>query len=341
MTTEMTVLPEIRFSLVNDGIITALITPFQEKNSKQIDYGTIKQIIEKQGEAGINWICLAGSTAEAQCLTDDEWKELISFGIKHCHDVGIKVLVGTGTNCTQKTMERTAFAQDNNADVCLLVCPYYNKPTQRMLEAHFNVICTGFPTMAFMLYNCPGRTGVDLSVETALKVALQNPNVIGCKEATKDINKYKMLRSKLPANVACYTGLDSQLFAAIAECEFHGGMSIVSNVIPKELNDVVTLLSKKEEVPAQIEFAKLEPLISTMMVEPNPVPIKYACSKVFGSSASLRLPLLAAERSTMTLIDDALNKLQISYLENEEVTIRGGDADGKSARKRKKKKTSS
>jgi len=333
--------PNVRFSLIEDGIITALITPFQENNSRLIDYETIKQIIEKQKEANIKWICLSGSTAETHCLTDDEWKELIEFGVKHCHENGIKVLVGTGTNCTQTTIERTTFAQEHKADACMLGCPYYNKPTQRMLEAHFNVICTGFPDMAFMLCNNPGRTGVDLNVETAVKITMQNTNVIGLKEATTDMAKYMMLRSKLPSKVACYTGEDRLLFTAIAECGFNGGMSVMSNAIPQELNNVIKLLSIGDKDEAQIIYARLEPLIFSMAVEPNPIPIKYICSKVFGCSASLRLPLLAAERSTMTLIDDVLNKLHISYLDgNTDENLEDSDAhdDGKKKKKRKKRK---
>jgi len=306
----MTTQPTSYFSSERDGLVTAIITPFKNNDSFEIDYKGLQRMIYGQYKAGVTWILFGGSTGEPHCLSEDEWKELIRFGVSWCHQFGMKAIVNTGTNSTEKSIEKTKYAVSVKSDACMLVCPYYNKPTKRMMINHFSHICQQFPEIGFMIYNVPSRTGVDLTVDTAAVICTQNRNIIALKEATDDIEKYKELRAKLPSTVGLYTGEDLLFYEAISQCGFHGVVSVASNIIPKPMIEVHEAYKKR--CNEQIDQERKSGIIKFMDIislECNPVAVKYAASKVYKTSFYVRQPLLEATISTQDTINKAFEIL--------------------------------
>jgi len=269
-------------------------------------------MIDAQHDAGVTWVLFGGSTGEAHCLGNKEWEDLMRYGVEKCHSLGMKAVIGSGTNSTSTSIERTKFAVSLKVDACMLVCPYYNKPTQRMIIAHFSTICERFPNIGFMLYNVPGRTGVDLLTKSVVTVCNQNKNIIALKEATNDLVKYKELRDTVPPTVALYTGEDTLFYKAITTCGFHGVVSVVSNVVPS----LMVKVYKNHEEEGEKDMDSMQHLIQCMSLECNPVSVKYAASKIYSCSPGVRLPLLEASPNTRDYIDQVLEEMLLVVAPN-------------------------
>eukprot|EP00915_Cephaloidophora_sp_WS-2016_P000822 GHVH01001094.1.p1 GENE.GHVH01001094.1~~GHVH01001094.1.p1 ORF type:complete len:302 (+),score=33.01 GHVH01001094.1:114-1019(+) len=297
------------FDRMIDGVITAMITPFSQ-DGQSVDYDAMKNLIVNQHKAGIRCLLIGGSTGEPHCLDDTERKALIRFSVKNCHDLKLKCIIGTGTNCTRQSIELTKMAQSEGADAVMLTCPYYNKPSQRMIVNHFTQICQSCPDLPVLLYNVPSRTGVDILAPAAIECANKISNVIGYKEATADVEKYKILRDGFPSRVALYSGEDLCLVDGIKKSGCHGIVSVASNVVPNQMVQIHKLCVDGKFADAQNKLNLLAPLINTLFSESSPVPVKYVSSKLFRHSPMVRSPLMPASSDTINMLDTILIDLE-------------------------------
>lgn len=266
------------------GLGTALITPF--KNGL-IDFESYEKLIEIQIAAGVNYIVLAGSTGEISTITEDEFQQLVKCAIESARG-RIPVVVNCNNSSTTKAVEIVRLIESLGADAIMCTTPAYNKPTQQGLIAHYTALSDA-TKLPIIVYNAPGRTSVDLSNDTIVKLA-QIPNIIALKDASSDIMRPLYLASKLPKEFVIVTGNDDVLLAFCA-AGGKGDISVASNIIPKIYVELVDKCLKGQFVEALALHQKVNELIKALSMETNPTPIKYAASLMGLCSAEMRLPL--------------------------------------------------
>jgi 4-hydroxy-tetrahydrodipicolinate synthase len=198
------------------------------------------------------------------------------------------VIAGTGANSTSEAIQLTQCAKDAGADACLLVSPYYNKPTQEGLFLHHKKIAETVD-IPQILYNVPGRTAVDMLPATVIRLA-KVPNIIGVKEATGDISRVAQIKAGVPDDFDLYTGDDASAVDFIL-AGGHGGISVTANVVPKQMHDVYALALAGDAAKAHAMDAPLQGLHRDLFLESNPIPVKWAVSKMGLMGGALRLPL--------------------------------------------------
>ncbi len=286
------------------GSLTALITPFRQG---EIDEEAFVRFIEFQLREGTQGLVVCGTTGESAVMTPEEHARTIELCVKTVAK-RVPVIAGTGTNDTQKTLRMTQKAKELGADAALLVTPYYNKPSQEGLYRHFKFIHdeTDIP---LILYNVPGRTGVNISVETVGRLS-ELPRIEGIKDATPDILRPIKIRQAVKKEFSVLSGEDATVVAFLA----HGGdgcISVTANVAPRlcralhnawELKDFETLATLRDE---------LLPLHEAMFVETNPCPVKYAAALLGFGDGSVRLPLWEISESSKQKVRDAMSSLGI------------------------------
>ncbi|CCZ22885.1 dihydrodipicolinate synthase 2 [Acetobacter sp. CAG:977] len=286
------------------GSLTALITPFRQG---EIDEEAFVRFIEFQLREGTQGLVVCGTTGESAVMTPEEHARTIELCVKTVAK-RVPVIAGTGTNDTQKTLRMTQKAKELGADAALLVTPYYNKPSQEGLYRHFKFIHdeTDIP---LILYNVPGRTGVNISVETVGRLS-ELPRIEGIKDATPDILRPIKIRQAVKKEFSVLSGEDATVVAFLA----HGGdgcISVTANVAPRlcralhnawALKDFETLATLRDE---------LLPLHEAMFVETNPCPVKYAAALLGFGDGSVRLPLWEISESSKQKVRDALSSLGI------------------------------
>jgi 4-hydroxy-tetrahydrodipicolinate synthase len=218
------------------------------------------------------------------------------------------VIAGTGANSTSEAIELTREAKSLGADACLLVTPYYNKPTQEGLYQHFKLIAESVE-IDQLLYNVPGRTAVDMSVDTTLRLA-EIENIIGIKDATGDLRVIKQLVERCPEDFLLLTGDDATALDFIL-CGGHGGISVTANIVPKELQKVyLSAISGQSELAKELN-KKLESLHEHLFLEANPIPVKWALHKMGKCHKGIRLPLLVLSEEYQSVILADLEKLEL------------------------------
>lgn len=267
------------------GSLVALITPMLE--SGEIAWEALENLLAWHIEAGTDGIVAVGTTGESATLGFDEHKKVVSQCVTWARG-RIPIIAGTGANNTLEALELTESALASKADACLLVTPYYNKPTQAGLFAHFKKIADSV-AIPQLLYNVPGRTGCDLADETALKLA-EVSNIVGIKDATGDLNRAKALIEGAPADFAVYSG-DDPTAVELMLYGGHGNISVTANVAPTAMAELCKLAIKKEAEAARALNTKLDPLHSALFVESNPIPAKWALHEMGRAPAGIRLPL--------------------------------------------------
>lgn len=287
------------------GAITALITPF--KNG-EVDYKTLQDLVEWQIEQGIHGLTILGTTGESVTLGDDERQQVICTCIEVTKK-RVPIIVGTGTSSTKKTIDYSQMAKDLGADASLIVSPYYNKPTQEGLVAHFKAVSDSV-ALPIIIYNSPGRTTVNITDDSLGKM-IELANVRGIKDATGDILRPLTLRNILDAknkkDFAVLTGDDPYALAFNASGG-QGCISVSSNIIPGPLAKLQELTFKKdydEALKLQTHYIDLH---NVMFCETNPGPVKYALSLMGKMSAEIRLPLVEPRESSKKLIEATLKK---------------------------------
>jgi len=267
------------------GTFTALVTPFR---NGAIDVAAFEKLIESQIAAGITGIVAVGTTGESPTLSHEERQELIRLAVattkKRC-----QVLAGTGSNATQHAVADTKMAEKLGADGALLVAPYYNKPSQEGLFRHFKTIADA-TALPIMLYNIPGRCGVDIASDTVARLAKECSNIVTIKEASGSVERVSELRARLPESFTILSGDDS-LTLPFMSAGAVGVVSVASNLFPAEVCALVRAYECGDAKLALNLHRKMFPLFKDLFIEPNPVPVKTALGWRGTMSGEVRLPL--------------------------------------------------
>lgn len=268
------------------GSLVALVTPMREDG--QIDWPALHALVEFHIKKGTDGLVVIGTTGENVTLTTEEQLVILARVVDQ---VGrrIPVIAGTGSNSTAKSIEMSNRAKALGVDACLLVTPYYNKPTQEGLYQHYIAIAEKVE-IPHILYNVPGRTGVDLLPETVQRLS-EIPNIIGIKEATGDLLRAAEIRERCGPDFMLYSGDD----ATAMEFMLQGGsgvISVVNNVVPDLMADLCAAAIKGNRATAQDLNSKIEGLSQTLFIEANPTPVKWVLEQMGLIKSGIRLPLL-------------------------------------------------
>jgi len=292
------------------GSSTALITPF--KNGK-LDEQTYAALIERQIKNGMNAVCPVGTTGESATLSADEDKRCMQIAVEVCKGTDTKVLAGAGSNSTSEAILAAKNAQECGVDAIFSVAPYYVKPSQEGLYQHYKTIAESVPELPFMLYNVPGRTVVDISADTVIRLFDDVANIYGIKEATGSLERTVELLSRRP-ELKVFSGDDAIDFPILA----NGGAgitSVTSNLMPDLKSELVRLALSGDFAGAKAINDRLYPLNSVMFCEANPMPIK-AAMYIAGLIDTLeyRLPLVAPSVANMKKIEEVMKNYDIKGL---------------------------
>jgi len=292
------------------GSSTALITPF--KNGK-LDEQTYAALIQRQIDNGIDIVCPVGTTGESATLSYDEDKRCMQIAVEVCKDTDTKVLAGAGSNSTSEAILAAKNAQECEVDAIFSVAPYYVKPSQEGLYQHYKAIAESVPELPFMLYNVPGRTVVDITADTVIRLFDDVKNIYGIKEATGSIERTVELLSRRP-DLKVFSGDDAIDYPILA----NGGAgitSVTSNLMPDLKSQLVKKALAGDFTGAKEINDRLYPLNKVMFCESNPIPIK-AAMYIAGLIETLeyRLPLVPPSKENMKRIEDMMKNYDIKGL---------------------------
>ncbi len=286
------------------GSIPAVITPFTED---RVDYGSLTKVLTHLIDNGSHGLVPCGTTGESPTLSHDEHKKIIEETIRIA-DKRIPVIAGTGSNNTLEALEYTNHAERLGADAALIVTPYYNKPTQSGLYEHYKIIAekTNIP---IIIYNIPGRSVVDMTIETMIELS-KIKNIVGVKDATNDLFRPLLTRKKMQ-NEFCYlSGEDGTALAYLAQGG-HGCISVTANVAPKFSSEMHSAWQEKNISKAQEINLKLSSLHNALFIESSPGPVKYAASLLGLCNKDTRLPLSKIKDDTKKLVKKCLQELEL------------------------------
>lgn len=283
------------------GSMVALVTPMNPDNS--LDWVSLHKLVDWHLEQGTHGIVAVGTTGESPTLTVEEHLEVIRRVVDQVNG-RIPVIAGTGANSTLEAIEWTSAAKDIGADACLLVTPYYNKPTQEGLFLHHEHIAKAV-AIPQILYNVPGRTGVDMKTDTVLRLA-QVPNIIGIKEATGDIARAQDLIAQAPKEFAVISGDDATAVELIL-AGGKGDISVTANVVPHAIAQMCQLALAGNASEARALNEQLMPLHQAMFVESNPIPVKWAVAQMGLIQTDIRLPLTPLSAQYHPQVQSALH----------------------------------
>lgn len=267
------------------GSIVAIVTPMLKDGG--VDWKGLEKLVEWHIEQGTNSIVAVGTTGEASTLSMEEHTQVIKEIIRVANK-RIPIIAGTGANSTREAIELTKAAKDLGADAALLVTPYYNKPTQEGLYQHYKAIAEAVE-LPLILYNVPGRTGVDLSNNTAVRLA-EISNIVGIKDATGDVPRGKALIEALNGKMAVYSGDDETAWELML-LGADGNISVTANVAPKAMSEVCAVAIAKDEQQAKTLNNKIANLHNILFCESNPIPVKWALHEMGLIDTGIRLPL--------------------------------------------------
>jgi 4-hydroxy-tetrahydrodipicolinate synthase len=284
-----------------EGVYTALVTPF--KNGK-IDYEALEKIIEMQIQGGIDGIVPMGSTGESPTVSFDEHKDFVKRVVKLVNK-RVKVVAGTGANSTEEAINLTKSAADNGVDGALLVNPYYNKPTQRGLIAHFEAVAKSV-SIPIILYNIPGRTAVNFLPENIFELLKRVNNIKAIKEASGDIVQMMRVIELCGDKLTLLSGDDNLLLPVLA-IGGKGIISVASNFLPMDVKKIVSLFNEKKYNEARELFYKILPIMRVIFIETNPIPVKAAMEMLGYCSSDLRLPLVSLSDENKKILKQTLS----------------------------------
>jgi len=267
------------------GIFTALVTPF--RNGK-LDEKALKKLIEFQLAGGVDGIVPCGTTGEAPTLSYEEHEKVIELTVKYVNGK-VPVIAGTGSNSTAEAIELTRSAKKLGADMCLLTTPYYNKPTQEGLFRHFQAVAQSVP-IPLVLYNIPGRTGINMTPETVAQLA-KTRNIVGIKEAAGSLTQVSEIYRLTKGKFTILSG-DDNLFLPMMSVGAVGVISVFSNIMPRELKVLYgAFMVERNVTKAMKVHTKLMPIFQAMFIETNPIPVKEALYQMGMIAREYRLPL--------------------------------------------------
>lgn len=299
-----------RIKIMLKGIYTALVTPFCKDNTYKVDYEAFERFIEFQINNGVHGLVPCGTTGESPTLTNQEHDEVIEKAIA-ISNKRVPILAGTGSNSTREAIERTQHAQKAGADAALIMTPYYNKPTQDGIFAHFKEIHDN-SDIKIVIYNIPGRSVVDISDKTIAKMVQELPRIAGIKDATGDVSRVTSLKKLLPQEreFALISGED----ATAVDFNRLGGVgciSVTSNIAPAACSKMQQLCLEGKFNEADEINKNLMIIHNAMFCETSPQPVKYACELMGLCSGNLRLPLVPASETNKQKVKAALKSLNL------------------------------
>ena len=289
------------------GSIVALVTPMRAE-SLDIDWPSLKELVEWHVQQGTNGIVAVGTTGESATLNVSEHKEVIKFVVDQVAG-RVPVIAGTGANSTVEAVILTKAAKESGADACLLVTPYYNKPTQEGLYVHYKTIAEAVD-IDQILYNVPGRTACDMQPDTVARLSKLD-NIVGIKEATGDLSRVGVLKADCADGFAIYSG-DDVTARELMLMGGHGDISVTANVAPKLMSDMcAAAIAGDTELAAKIDMS-LAALHTALFLESNPIPVKWAVSQMGLMDNVLRLPMTPLSRQHQNTVGAALNAAGIT-----------------------------
>ncbi|HOV21934.1 MAG TPA: 4-hydroxy-tetrahydrodipicolinate synthase [bacterium] len=283
------------------GSIVAIVTPI--KNG-QIDKESYKKLVEFHLKNGTDGIVTCGCTGEPATLSMEEHKQLIKFTVDIV-DKKIPVIAGTGSNNTKESLELTSFAKEVGCDGCLLITPYYNKPTQKGLYLHYKTIAESVD-IPIILYNVPSRTGISISPETVAELS-KIKNIVGIKEASGNFDQIYNIISLVDKDFVVLSG-DDALTLPIIAVGGKGVVSVAANIVPKEVADMVKSALNGQMKKAREIHYKLYPIFKVLFIETNPIPVKTSLSLMGMIKDEWRLPLTPPSDENFQKIKETLKK---------------------------------
>lgn len=283
------------------GSIVALVTPMLEDGS--VDYPSLRKLIDWHVAEGTHCIGVVGTTGESPTVNVEEHCEIIRVAVEQAAG-RVPVMAGCGANSTHEAIELAKFAKSVGADSQLQVVPYYNKPTQEGQYQHFKAIAEAVGDLPMMLYNVPGRSGADMLHDTVLRLA-QMDSIFGIKEATGNIERAQWLIRDVPQGFGVYSG-DDPTAVALMLCGGHGNVSVTANVAPRLMSELCkAALAGNIQRAMEIQF-QLMPLHKHLFVEANPIPVKWAVSRMGHCGGTLRLPMTELSAGNQPVVETAL-----------------------------------
>ena len=288
------------------GLGIALITPFCKDGS--VDYKSLVRLMEYQLDNGADFLCILATTGETPCLTKDEKqkiKDLVVSTVKG----RVPILMGCGGNNTAAIVEELQTGDFRGIDGVLSVCPYYNKPSQEGLYQHFKTIAAA-TSLPVVLYNVPGRTGVNLKAETTVRLARDCENIVAIKEASGSLEQVDEIIKNKPKDFAVISGDDALTFPMIS-CGAEGVISVIGNALPKEFSRMIRLEFKGEYEGARKIHHRFTELFSLLFVDGNPAGVKAMLHEMGFIEKVLRLPLVPTRISTLQKMSEILKELKI------------------------------
>lgn len=283
------------------GLGIALVTPFASDGS--VDYDVLKNLLDYQLKNGADFFCILATTGETPTLTKDEKQKIKELVVEKVGDK-VPILIGCGGNNTADVVNELQTADFSGIDGILSVCPYYNKPSQEGLYQHFKAIA-GATNMPVVLYNVPGRTGVNLKAETTVRLARDCENIVAIKEASGGLEQVDEIIKNKPDGFDVISGDDALTFPMIA-CGAAGVISVIGNALPKEFSRMIRLEMKGEIESARKIHHKFTDLFNLLFVDGNPAGVKAMLHEMGMIENVLRLPLVPTRLTTMQKISDCL-----------------------------------
>lgn len=283
------------------GSIVALVTPMHEDGS--VDYPSLRKLIDWHVAEGTNCIGVVGTTGESPTVNVEEHCEIIRVSVEQAAG-RVPVMAGCGANSTHEAIELAKFAKSVGADSQLQVVPYYNKPTQEGQYQHFKAIAEAVGDLPMMLYNVPGRSVADMQHDTVLRLA-QIDSIFGIKEATGNIERAQWLIRDVPQGFGVYSG-DDPTAVALMLCGGHGNVSVTANIAPRLMSELcAAALAGNVQRAMELQF-QLMPLHKHLFIEANPIPVKWAVSRMGHCGPTLRLPMTELSAANQPVVETAL-----------------------------------
>ncbi|MGM9526041.1 MAG: 4-hydroxy-tetrahydrodipicolinate synthase [Peptococcaceae bacterium] len=286
-------------------VLTAMVTPFTDNG--EVDYEEVKRLAVYLIENGNDSLLVCGTTAETPTLTHDEKVNIVKT-VKEAVGDRAKIVVGTGTNCTRTTIEATKEMEALGADGILVVEPYYNKPSQEGLYQHFKAVAEA-TSLPVILYNIPGRCGINMSPELIARLA-QIPNIVAVKEAAGSIEQVSKIKTLVPDDFIIYSGDDSLTLPMMAVGAY-GIISVAAHVVGRPIRAMVDAYAAGKVEEAAALHKKLYPIFKSLFITSNPVPVKYALSQVGIGNGKVRLPLVEASDADKAVILQTMKDLDL------------------------------
>ena len=288
------------------GLGVALVTPFNEDGS--VDYVSLEKLLRYQIDNGADFLCILATTGESPCLTTEEKREIKNLVVETVEG-RIPILMGCGGNNTAAVVAELKSADWKGVSGILSVCPYYNKPSQEGLYQHFKTIAAA-TTLPVVLYNVPGRTGVNLSAETTVRLARDCKNIVAIKEASGSLEQVDEIIKNKPAGFDVLSGDDALTFPMVS-CGAVGAISVIGNALPKEISRMIRLEFNGEYAAAREIHHRFTELFGLLFVDGNPAGVKAMLHEMGMVKNVLRLPLVPTRISTMKKFSEILKTLKI------------------------------